>query len=308
MSLYQPPEELRTRLFVDVVAALGLVPKSNAWIEQNQGRPMHSFLEGPSFDRHGNLYCVNAPFGQILKITARRQVSVVCTYDGIPNGLKIHKSGEIFIADRVNGLMRLDPLSGRIETFLAADRLQPGYQGLNDLVFARNGDLYFTDQGDTGLQDPAGRVFRLRPDGRLDCLLANVPSPNGIVLSPDERHLYVAVTFGPQVWRGLLRPDGSLIKVGAVQTFSGGFSGPDGLAMDEKGGLAVCHNRQGTVWTFDAMGEPLHRIRSSAGSMTTNLAFGGPKNRRLYITESESGSILEVDLPTPGQPMFSHQP
>ena len=308
MSLYHPPENLETRVFVDVVEALGLAPRTSAWIERSQGRPTHSFLEGPSFDRDGNLYCVDAPFGRILKITPDRVVSVVCTYDGVPNGLKIHKSGEIFIADRQNGLMRLDPLSGRIEVFLAADRLQPGYKGLNDLVFATNGDLYFTDQGDTGLQDPTGRVFRLRPDGRLECLLDNVPSPNGIVLNPEESYLFVAVTFGPQVWRGLLQRDGNLIKVGAVQTFSGGFSGPDGMAMDVNGGLAVCHNRQGTVWTFDAMGEPLYRIRSCRGSMTTNLAFGGPENRRLYITESESGSILEVDLPTPGQPMYSHQP
>ena len=307
MSLYAPPKDLPTRVLVDVVAALGLKPRHSAWTERSGGPPIHSFLEGPSFDRDGNLYCVNAPFGQILEITPDRQVSIACIYDGIPNGLKIHKSGEIFVADRIKGLMRLDPVSGRIETFLSAERLQPGYKGLNDLAFARNGDLYFTDQGDTGLQDPTGRVFRLRADGRLDCLLTNVPSPNGIVLNPEETYLFVAVTFGPQVWRGLFMPDGSLVKVGAFQTFSGGYSGPDGMAMDEQGGLAVCHNRLGTVWTFDPRGEPVYRIRSCAGSMTTNLAYGGPGNRRLYITESESGSILEVDLPVAGQPMFSHQ-
>ena len=114
MSLYAPPKDLQTRVFVDVVAALGLKPRGSPWSERSGGPPIHSFLEGPSFDCDGNLYCVNAPFGQILKITPERQVSVACTYDGIPNGLKIHKDGEIFIADRVNGLMRLDPISGRI--------------------------------------------------------------------------------------------------------------------------------------------------------------------------------------------------
>jgi len=308
MSLYPPPRDIATHVFVDVVEALQLRPRTNDWVLANYGRPIHSFLEGPSFDRDGNLWCVNPPFGQVLKISPQRQVSVACTYDGVPGGLKIHRSGEIFIADRRKGLMRLDPVSGRIATFLGRDRLEPGYKGLNDLVFARNGDLYFTDQGDTGLQDPSGRVFRLRADGRLDCLLDNVPSPNGIVLAPAETYLFVAVTFGPQVWRGQLMPDGRIIKVGAFQTLSGGYSGPDGLAMDQDGGLAVCHNRLGTVWTFDPLGQPRFRIRSCRGLMTTNLAYGGPDNRTLYITESESGSILAVDLPVPGQPMFSHLP
>jgi len=306
VSLYPPPKDLPTRVFVDVVAALGLTPRSSPEIERNWGRPVHSFLEGPSFDRDGNLYCVNAPFGQILKITPEREVSVVCDYDGRPNGLKIHKDGEIFITDRQHGVMRLDPMNGQIEVFVGRDRLEPGYQGVNDLFFASNGDLYFTDQGDTGLQDPSGRVFRLRADGKLDCLINNVPSPNGIVLNPDETYLFVAVTFGPQVWRGQLLADGRIIKVGAFQTFSGGYSGPDGLAMDREGGLAVCHNRLGTVWTFTPLGEPLYRIRSCAGLMTTNLAYGGPDNSRLYIVESETGRILETEMPTAGQPMFSH--
>lgn len=54
--------------------------------------------------------------------------------------------------------------------------------------------MYFTDQGQTGLHDPTGRVYRLCTDGRLDCQLANGPSPNGLVLTPDESALFVAMT------------------------------------------------------------------------------------------------------------------
>jgi len=63
----------------------------------------------------------------------------------------------------------------------------------------------------------------------------------------------------------------------------------------------------GAVWIFDRHGEPLYRIRSCAGRHMTNLAYGGPDRKTLYITESESGSILRVTLPTPGKKMFSHQ-
>lgn len=270
--------------------------------------PIHSFLEGPSFDRDGNLYVTNPPFGEILRIRPDRSVELVIAYDGRPVGLKIHRSGEIFVADKINGILRLDPASGRIEPYVGRERLHPGYQGVNDLVFGRNGDLYFTDQGETDLSHPTGRVFRYTATGRLDLLLDNVPHPNGIVLNPAEDHLFVAATFGPAVWRCALNDDGSLGRVGVFQTFSAGFSGPDGLAMNRDGGLAVCHHRMGTVWTFTPLGEPEFRIRSSRGHFTTNLAYGGPENRRLYITEAEHGVVLVADLPVPGQPMFSHAP
>ncbi|KAF5567236.1 major facilitator superfamily transporter [Fusarium phyllophilum] len=76
---------------------------------------------------------------------------------------------------------------------------------------------------------PTGRVYRLSPDGRLDTVLDNGPSPNGLVLSGDERFLYVAMTGANQVWRLPLHADGTTSKVGVFfQSF--GKAGPDGLA------------------------------------------------------------------------------
>jgi len=295
MSLYAPPKDLASRVFVSVVETLGL---------KASGDKPHSFLEGPSFDRDGNLYVVNSYAGQILRIRPDKRIEVAAQYDGIPNGLKIHKSGEIFIADRRNGIMRMDPVSGKVEAFIGREKLMPGYKGVNDLFFRSNGDLYFTDQGSTDLRDPTGRVFRYSASGKLDLLLNNVPSPNGIVMNPAETHLFVAVTFGPQVWRCAILADGSVDRLGAFQTFSGGYSGPDGLAMDETGGLAVAVNRLGSVFLFDRQGEPAFRIRSAAGQMTTNLAYGGPDRKQIYITEAETGSILVADAPVPGQVMY----
>jgi gluconolactonase len=300
MSLFAPPAVLGTEVYVDVVEQLGLKPQSTAWSERAGLGDRHSFLEGPVFHRDGNLYVVDASFGRILRIRPDRSVEIATTYDGTPNGLAVHPDGDILIADRVNGILRLDPVSGRVETFLGRERLEPGFKGPNDLVFDRSGNLYFTDQGDTGLQDPTGRVFRYRPDGRLDCLLANVPSPNGVALNPDESRLFVAVTFAQQVWHMPLLADGTTKKVGVFQNFTGGFSGPDGLAVDETGGLAVCQNRMGSVWLFDALGIPTFRIVSCRGMMTTNAAYGGPDRRTLFITESDSGCVLMADAPVPG--------
>src|SRR3546814_10352006 len=101
----------------------------------------------------------------------------------------------------------------------------------SDLV---QGNLYFTDQGQTGLHDPSGRVYRLRPSGQLDLLLSNGPSPNGIALDPSGHVLYMAMTRANAVWRAPVLADGSLSKVGAFRTFFGA-SGPGGLAVDATG-------------------------------------------------------------------------
>jgi gluconolactonase len=200
--------------------------------------------------------------------------------------------------------MCLDPKSGTVEPVLPR-RHSERFRGPNDLVFAHNGDLYFTDQGQTGLHDPAGRVYRLTATGRLECLVDHIPSPNGIALSPDERTLYVAVTRANAVWRVPLMGDGWPSKVGNYVQLSGG-TGPDGIAVLATGGLAVCHVGMGAVWLFGPTGEPEWRIDSCAAHGTTNIAFGGSDRRTIYITESESGTILRADIPVAGLPLFSH--
>jgi gluconolactonase len=296
MSLYPPPQLLDSEIFVDVVGQLGLEACSSAWLRSAGLPPAHSFLEGPVFDAAGNLYVVDAAFGRILCVDPGRRVRVVVEYDGVPNGLALGGDGDLYIADRENGILRLEPASGAIRPVVSRADLGPDFKGPNDLVFDSRGNLYFTDQGDTDLADPTGRVFRRNVDGSLDRLLSNVPSPNGIALSPDETRLFVAVTFGQQVWHMPLRPDGKIIKVGVFQSFSGGFSGPDGLAMDRDGGLAVCQNRTGSVWLFDPLGAPTYRIRSCRGLLTTNATYGAD-GRTLYITESETGTILRATVP-----------
>jgi gluconolactonase len=305
MLYVRPPEDVATEVFVRLPENLRIKNRRSGWAFGKGHDFLHSFLEGPSFDRAGNLYVVDIPYGRILRVSPSGEWSVVSEYDGWPNGLKIHRDGTIFIADHRRGILRLDPATGAVMPILEHVRRE-GFKGTNDLIFASNGDLYFTDQGQTGLQDASGRVFRLRTDGQVDCLLQNVPSPNGLVLSVDEKLLFVAVTRANQIWRLPLHADGTTSKVAAFITLSGGLAGPDGLAIDESGGLAVAHCGLGSVWLFDRLGEPLYRIRSREGLSTTNLAFGGTDGKTLYITESDSGTILTARLKVAGQTMYSH--
>lgn len=262
------------------------------------------FLEGPSFDRAGNLYCTDIPFGRIFRVSPQGAFELVAEYDGEPNGLKIHQDGRIFIADFKNGLMQLDPARGTVTTVVSRYAGEH-FRGLNDLCFASNGDLYFTDQGQTGLQDPTGRVYCLRANGRLDLLIDRVPSPNGLVLNGKENTLFVAATRGNAVWRLPLTPDGKVSRTGIFIQLSGG-RGPDGMAIDEHDGLAVAHPDMGAVWVFNHRGEPTHRIQSPRSDLVTNVAYGGPDRKTLYIVDSEAGCILIARVPVPGRAMFAH--
>ncbi|WP_108660028.1 SMP-30/gluconolactonase/LRE family protein [Acuticoccus kandeliae] len=273
------------------------------WRDGQPGhQPEHSLLEGPAFDRAGNLWCVDIAYGRLFRVSSDGAFEVMLTYDGEPNGLAFHEDGRLFIADYRNGIMVFDPATGRITPFMQRHHLER-LKAVNDLTFSSTGDLYFTDQGMTGLHDPTGRVFRVRPGQSPELLLSNVPSPNGLVLSPDDNVLYVAVTRANAIWRVPLLPDGGVAKVGNFIQLSGG-QGPDGIAIDRDGGLVICHIGLGTIWHMTPAGEPQRRIVSPLGSHTTNVAFGGADNTELFITESETGTLLRASVDTPGLALF----
>lgn len=306
MSLYPPPTTMNADVWTTIPDEFRRTGEVPDWAMGNkQGEPTDCFLEGPSFDRDGHLYVTDIPFGRIFRISPDGQWTLVTEYDGWPNGLKIHKDGRIFITDYKRGIMQLDPANGAVTPILT-NRRSESFRGTNDLVFDSNGVMYFTDQGQTGVHDPTGRVYRYNLETEaLDLLITNAPSPNGIVLSPDEKTLYVAVTRGNGVWRVPLLKDGGTTKVSIFVNLAGGVSGADGMAVDQDGRLFVCDAGNGCAWVFTKWGEPVYRVRSTGGGRsTTNLAFGGPDRRDVFITESDTGNILRATMDVAGETMF----
>src|SRR5262252_935974 len=278
--------------------------RRTAWSDPNRaGAAVDCFLEGPSFDRQGNLWCVDIPFSRIFRIDKKGEWDLAVQYDGWPNGLKIHRDGSIYIADYRKGLLQLDPKSGKIETVLGT-AFSESFKGLNDLHFADNGDLYFTDQGQSGVADPSGRVWRLRANGELQRLVQNAPSPNGITLNTKNTQVYVAITRSQQIWRLPLMEGGTPSKTGVAIQLSGGHAGPDGIEMDAEDGLVVCHLGVG-VWRFDANCLPTHLAHAGKKHrLMTNLAF---KGKTVYVTDSLNGEIVTCEMPVAGKKMYSQR-
>jgi len=301
MFLLNQPQVRQFKPFSRLPDSYRKVERS-VWADTNQGgRAIDSFLEGPVVDTEGNLFVTDIPNGRVFRVTPQGAWDLVAQWDGEPNGMKLLSADALLVTDYRNGLMRLDIRTGEVRPYLPR-RNTESFKGVNDLTIDSQGNVYFTDQGQTGLHDPTGRVYRLSPSGRLDLLLSNVPSPNGVVLSPDEKVLFVAATRGNCVWRMPIQADGSVSKAGQFFT-SYGSSGPDGLAMDLDGRLLVANPGLAYVWVLSPRGEPVQVLTGTSGHSLTNVAFGGPAGTTLFATDSTSGEILTAEMDVAGMPL-----
>src|SRR5882757_1530937 len=92
---YSPAQRIETRVFARLPDELRIRGRTSPWAFGKGNDQLHSFLEGPCFDRAGNLYVTDIPYGRILRVTPDAEWSVAAEYDGWPNGLAIHKDGRI---------------------------------------------------------------------------------------------------------------------------------------------------------------------------------------------------------------------
>ncbi|KAK2486099.1 hypothetical protein H9L39_00026 [Fusarium oxysporum f. sp. albedinis] len=297
-----PPPVLEPTLLTTLPSKFRLVGVSEHSTNQKRGRPLDSFLEGPVV-RGNTLYLTDIPYGRIFAVNlTTKEWDLVIQYDGEPNGLAWHEQRhQLLIADFKQGILALDLQTKTITTVM--DRFNgERLKGPNDLIVGRDGSIIFTDQGMSGLQDPTGRVYRISSsfntgsgDNRVEVLLRNCPSPNGLVLDKDEKNLFVAMTRDNSVWLAPLYPDGSAQRTGRFSSYFG-VGGPDGLLTNGEGDLFVAHSTLGTVFVHRKDGTPRAAITTNGfGSGTTNLTWGGGDGKTLYIVESESGTILTLD-------------
>lgn len=259
--------------------------------------------EGPAFDRHGRLFFVNWLTSSIMRLGPDGAAEEWFNTGGIPAGLAFHPDGSLYVADEgdaIHGVLRLSPDRHRT-TVVDSYQGQP-LNGANDLMFDRQGILYFSDPWRSSLDNPIGGFYRLFPDGRLEQLDRGLAFPNGVAVAADGRAVYLAETRHNRVLRYEIGPDGA---VGSRQVWAilDGEPGPDGMAFDAEGFLYVAHWGGGRVDVIDPSGAVADRI-AVPGRNPTNVAFGGPDRRTLVITEVETASLYQVRTRVPGQPLY----
>jgi gluconolactonase len=293
--MFSAPLSLTTETAHELPSHFYEAGRDNPWVEANlPGLDVHSHLQGPCFDAAGNLWLADTPFGRVFRINGKGDWELVVKYEGWPVALAFHADGRLIIADARHGLLAFDTTSLQMAPYLT-HRLAQRFRGLAAVVFARNGDLYFSDAGQSDLNEASGAVYRLDAGGSLQRLLDHLPGPGGLALSHDESVLFFAVSRDNAIWHASLL-DGGVARLGKFIQLSGG-SGPQGLAIDSDNNLFVAHTGLGCAWQFDKRGEPKYRIDSSRGDTTCALAFDPNDPRTLFITEAQTGSVLKAMLP-----------
>ncbi len=293
-----------------------------------------TWVEGPVWI-DGSLYFADIPSNSIRKWTPAAGVTMFITPSGYKgstpyggpepgsNGMTLDAQGRLTVAGHAQrDVYRLESLSPTAQITIIADN----YQGKklnspNDLVYRSDGSLYFTDppyglrtqkDADPDKELKANGVYRIphaleqrsgtqpaRSD--LQLLVSDLPRPNGIAFSPDEKYLYVDNSEPKKIWmRYHVEPDGSLTdaKLFYDATSDPRPGAPDGMKVDEKGN--VYSTGPGGVWIFSPEGKPLGTIVMPEKS--ANVAWGGPDRKTLYITASTS--IYRIHLMIAGAPLL----
>ncbi len=272
-------------------------------------------IEGPAFDREGNLFVTSPYHGRIFKITPQAQVSTIFDNKSINTiGCAIHKDGRLFLACGTGELITINPDGGNLNCIMPRVNGKP--EKLNDLVFDSQGNLYVTDFTGT-VPDPTGGVYRFSSDfSKVDQILGHLAGANGISLAPEGNVLWVGETFRNAILRIALADDGVTMaqRDGVCYAYygSGAPGGPDSNKVDVEGNLYQCIQLQGRVVVLNAHGIPVANVtipgRDEGKHLrTTNLAFK-PGTNEGYITAGGEGGpgVYKFPALAPGLLLFSH--
>jgi gluconolactonase len=287
-----------------------------------------AFTEGPAQGADGLIYFTDIANNRILRFDPKsRRHEVFRADSNRSNGLLFDEDGRLIACEGSDAernaprLTRTDMRTGKVEV-LAAEFEGKQFNGPNDVTIDSKHRLYFTDPApDSVSQTPArpknatgiSAVYRVDPDGKVARILAapDTEWPNGIVISPDDKTLYLIeaqkTEGGTRAIRAYdLSPDGRVSNRRVLYDFYPGRSA-DGMAIDQQGNLyaaAGLHRRRGTHETLDTkcgvyvispQGKLLRFIPIPEDTIT-NTAFGGPDMRTLYITAGKTLFEMRTEI------------
>ena len=281
-----------------------------------------SFLEGPAVDADGNVFFSDIAGNRIMKMTAKGDISVWRADSGRTNGNCFDQEGRLISCEgNEQGpgrrrIVRTDMKTDQVEVL--TDQFDgKRYNSPNDLCVDAKGRIWFTDPyygpDRSLLEMDVDGVYRIDPDKKITRALTQkeIQRPNGIAVTPDDKTLYVIDSHpkpggNRKIWAFDIAGDGSLSKQRLIYDFAPGRGG-DGMKLDMNGNLWVAagisvkrgpgetlDNPPG-VYVISPLGKLLGRIPVPE-NLITNLAFGGPDRKTLYVTAGKTVYRIPVNV------------
>ena len=293
------------------------------------------FPEGPVVMPDGSVVLVEIRRQTLTRVYPDGRKEIVAKIPGGPNGAALGPDGKMYICNNggfswapgprgnimpggpspseyIGGsLQRVDLQSGKIETqFTQCGERK--LKGPNDLVFDRDGGVWFTDLGKRRAHDlDVGAVYYMKKGAtELVEAVPHMLPANGIGLSPDEKTVYVAETPTARLWAFSVGATGQIVpgepiyrgEMGKPISGLGGYQMYDSLAVEASGNVCVATLISGCISVIAPDGKLVEQV-PTGDNVTTNIAFGGPELKTAYITLSGKGELIAMDWPRGGLPL-----
>jgi gluconolactonase len=265
--------------------------------------------EGPALDSSNNLYfCSRGTYKGIVRWNEKegaQRYLAVATKAG-PGGLWIDSANNIFAtATDERQILKITPQKRVTTVARGFEKDAKLAKGPNDLVVAKNGNIYFTDPNGYYGDSPNGTIYRVAADGKTSLFSDAITGPNGIILNLDETVLYVSHNVAKttsKIEKWSLNADGSAGAMSELVTIPDCVA--DGMAVDTEGALWLTCYSFGNAYRVTSQGTITHKV-TTAQKALTNAKFGrGADNHSLYLTSSDmdrvTGYIYRAKVPVGG--------
>ncbi len=275
-------------------------------------------LEGPSFDRDGNLLFVEVFGGRVFRLTPDQKLSTIVGENKFGSaGLAIHKDGRIFIAGLGNfkdtgSVVAVKPDGSEMQTIVPPEA---GHLP-DDLVFDAQGGFYFTDFRGIST-DPEGGVYHVSPDFKaITPVLLHLAVPNGVALSPDGKELWVTEFSRGLLHRVELADATTIAPFGTAIAYHFTGPAPDSMRSDADGNLYVAMYEQGRVLVFNKNGMPIGQVllpgREEGHNLRSTSVAIRPGTDDLYVVTNDwkggqGSTIFHAKAFAKALPLYSHQ-
>ncbi|MEY4100366.1 MAG: hypothetical protein RL300_1537 [Pseudomonadota bacterium] len=321
--------ENRTLSYTDATRGLVPIPASERGLPVAVAEPLFKVsdgqlgLEGPAFDRQGNLLFVDVFGGRVLRLSTDHQLSTVYTEEQLhPAGIAIHKDGRIFLACLgamdsqgqfpAGTVIAINPDGSNRQTIVPPSA---GYV-LDDMVFDNEGGFYMTDFRGSST-NPVGGVYYVTPDFKtIKPVLQNMCAANGVALSPDGKVLWATEFGNNRLHRVDLSAPGVIARNGALVPYHFVGRAPDSMRTDSEGNVYVAMYHQARFLVFSPYGIPIGQILLPGREhnhflKSTSLALLPGSRDLVMVTRDELGGrgsmIFAARGLAEGFAMYSHQ-
>lgn len=252
-------------------------------------------IEGPAFDKKGNLYVVN--FGKdgtvgVVKPDGTAGLFIDLPEGSTANSAKFDSKGFMYLADYTgHNVLKVDMKSKAVSVYVHNDRFnQP-----NDIIINKKDQIFASDPN---WKEGTGQLWRIDIGGKAVLIAEQMGTTNGIALSPDEKTLYVNESVQRKIWTFNVDATGNISNKRLFADFPDfGF---DGMACDNKGNLYVTRYGKGVIAIMSPQGKLLREVELK-GKKCSNLVFGGKKGKTVFVTMQDRKGLEKFQSDNAGK-------